>query len=153
MSRHGNKRSQKKQKQLSYEMQTIGLPPGALISMPGGDTRIECLRYNADGHMLSYKLPMLFDFVPPAIPLSHEELESDVVSPSQQIHGKDRHVHWINIEDASKEVLTSLTDYYGIHPLVLEDIQNPLPRPHQGGIVFFLFVALPCGRTRADTQF
>lgn len=130
-SRRGQKKhKQRKQLNLSYEIQTIGLPPGALISMPGTEnTRIECLRYNAETHQLSKKLPMLFDFVQAAVPLADagEGLESQ--APGQPPAGKDSHVHWINIENPSKDVLTSLIDYYGIHPLVLEDIQNPVPRP------------------------
>lgn len=99
--------------------------------MPGTEnTRIECLRYNADTHLLSHKLPMLFDFVTPAVPVDTKlSPDGEIISPKQPMPGRNKHVHWINIENPSKDVLSSLIDYYGIHTLVLEDIQNPVPRP------------------------
>lgn len=157
--RSGGKRHQsRKEKRISYELQKIGLPPGALISVPGNEqTTIECFRYNPDGYQLTHKLPMLFDFVPTAS-LPRESFQKPHMGgdfartpeglgngsnvsrsaadtaygsgwSSQPLPNKDRFVHWINIDNPSPEVLTSLTELYGVHSLVLEDIQSPLPRP------------------------
>jgi len=118
MHKHRHKKTVSKSDQqhshTSWESLTAGLPPGTLLEIPGQlPVSIACIKYNASQYQLSTKLPFIVDAL----------VEASPDTPANDF------TWWINIENPNPEVLASLTDDFSIHPLVLEEIQNPLTRP------------------------
>ena len=97
-----------------------------------GKMRIECLRYQPAGIHVSDKLPRLFEQVPQAEQLSTGDPLAAAVGPTalQYRPSASQAIHWINIEHPDESEIASLTELYGIHPVVADDIVAPLPRPH-----------------------
>jgi magnesium transporter len=113
--------------------------------------RIECLQYQPGGFAASAKLPLLFDQVQLAEVLAAgDALEGGVPADAavQPLPGGGRTVCWINIENPEAEATASLTELYGIHPLVVDDILAPLPRPRleEYSNTIYLTLQLPCFR-------
>lgn len=98
-------------------------------SGPAARMHIECLRYHPGGCGETAKLPLIFDRVTAAEHLATSDLGDSPASAIQQVlPSAEQPIHWINIENPEAEAVASLTELYGIHPLVADDIIAPLPR-------------------------
>ena len=101
-----------------------GLPPGTLQGpepAPGRALEINLIHYS-QGHFEEHKL---------------SALPGDCLKPDQ--HG----VVWIDIQGApDTALLEAIGQHCGLHPLVLEDIQNPVQRPKAENYEQQLFIVL-----------
>jgi magnesium transporter len=113
----------------------------AAPAVPSRPMRIECLRYHPGGYTVNAKLPMLFEHVVLAEELNPTEAAEGIPLPSadpdprrleqaaQPLPSVAKPVSWINIENPAAEGMARLTELYGIHPQVIDDLVAPLPRP------------------------
>ncbi|MGE5380068.1 MAG: magnesium/cobalt transporter CorA [Methylocystaceae bacterium] len=114
-----------------------GTAPGTLVAPPataGGSCQVRIIKYSPDG--ISENLV--------------DDLKAGYPSPVSD------QVIWINIEgDYSPEMLQQLGDYYGLHPLSLEDTLNRGHRPkieEYTNYLFIVFYLLGQQRQAIDQQ-
>lgn len=101
-----------------------GLPPGTLVHIgekKSEKTKITRLSYNE---------------------LEIEEIEA--LSIEECLTCKDgSKVTWINVDGLHQiEILEKLSNYYGLHPLILEDILNTNQRPKAEDLGDFIFIVV-----------
>ena len=70
-----------------------------------------------------------------------EEKKSDSVSDLLR-HKQNSHISWINIDGLRKADVESVCNYYGIHPLLMEDILSINQRPKMDEVDGILFCLL-----------
>jgi len=101
-----------------------GLPPGAMVHM--GEQRIEKVRIT----MIDYD--------------EHHVLERQVEKPEDCFPFRDRAtVTWINVHGLHEpEIIHKLGTYFGLHPLVMEDIGTTDQRPKMEDYGDYIFVVL-----------
>jgi magnesium transporter len=104
--------------------QKAGAPPGTLIHL--GDKRIGTPKIT----LIDYN--------------EHEFEEKTVERIEETFPYKDKStITWINVAGIHQtEILEKLGQYYGLHPLVLEDILNTDQRPKMEDYEQFLFIVL-----------
>ena len=70
-----------------------------------------------------------------------EEKKSDSVSDALR-HKQNSHISWINIDGLRKADVEAVCNYYGIHPLLMEDILSINQRPKMDEVDGILFCLL-----------
>lgn len=109
--------------QLYWKKHTFGLPPGSLVSdgtSPEFPTRIHVFNYSKD---------------------SVDETGVEKVEDVFACRDTDE-ISWINIDGRDIKVIETIDDYFGVHPLVLEDIVSTGQRPKVEDYGAYLFLVL-----------
>ncbi len=101
-----------------------GLPPGSLIHI--GDQKVNKVKITIFDYNLS-------EFI---------EKTADTIEESFAYKDRDT-ITWINIDGISDiSIIEKINQYFGVHPLVLEDILNTSQRPKMEDFVDYLFFVL-----------
>ncbi|HMB46083.1 MAG TPA: magnesium/cobalt transporter CorA [Candidatus Methanoperedens sp.] len=114
----------KKDVTIKKRSEKSGLPPGTLLHI--GDKKMETTRIS------------LMDYDE-----SHF-LEKEVKQVEESFPFKDKPtVTWINIEGIHEiEIIEKIGQYFGVHPLILEDILNTEKRPKMEDFETYIYVTL-----------
>lgn len=114
----------KKDVKLKKRSEKSGLPPGTLLHI--GDKKMETTRIS------------LMDYDE-----SHF-LEKEVKLVEESFPFKDKPtVTWINIDGIHEiEIIEKIGQYFGVHPLILEDILNTEKRPKMEDFETYIYVTL-----------
>ncbi len=110
---------------LTTASEKMGLPPGSLIHVGEvleGKTRLTLINYNKD---------------------EFEELEIKSLQDVKKYQHKDGTITWVIMEGLTDtELVESIGQSFGVHPLVLEDIVNTKQRPKLEEHDDYLFIVL-----------
>jgi len=114
----------KKYGKLKKRSEKSGLPPGTLLHI--GDKKMETTRITLMDYDESHFLEKEVKLVEEAFPFKDK--------PS---------VTWINIEGIHEiEIIEKIGQYFGVHPLILEDILNTEKRPKMEDFQTYIYVTL-----------
>ena len=112
----------------------VGLPPGTLVPVGGETTGEACIT--------------LIDFTEAGF----EERRPDTVEEVFEYKGKPS-VSWINIDSVQHiDIIKSIGEHFGLHPLVLEDIAHPGQRPKMEDFGDYIYMVLTMLRPDEHTE-
>ncbi|MCX9083702.1 MAG: magnesium/cobalt transporter CorA [Candidatus Methanoperedens sp.] len=111
-----------------------GLPPGTLLHI--GEKKVEKTRIS------------IFDYDETHV------LEKEVKFVEESFPFKDKPtVTWINIEGIHEiEIIDKIGKYFGVHPLILEDILNTEKRPKMEDFENYIYITLKILKSASDNE-
>jgi magnesium transporter len=119
---------------LRKRTKTVGLPPGTPVYV--GTQRVEKPRIT----IIDYDRELL------------EEKEVAAVEECRSLKDSST-VSWINVDGVHEvEVVSRLGEYFGLHPLVIEDIVNTSQRPKMEDFEDYIFIVLKMLRRTQDGE-